>query len=242
MGIGKAIAKRYAEAGASLVLVDRDETKLSAVCEEIRAQYGVDVQDYVVDLAAPEQIDQFWQIFDHAPDVLMNNAGVFMARDFTDSDDEFVAREMQVNFGAVRQMCREMIVRRGKKGGVIINVSSIEAKLPFKADLSIYSVSKAAVSALTRSLAREYAAEGFKINAIVPGGIMTEGFKQVGVRALKKFDLGVIKDSVNFSARLPIKHYGRPDDIARAALYLAAPISDYIQGSEIVCDGGFLSN
>lgn len=54
MGISKAIAKRYAEAGASLVLVDRDETKLSAVCEEIRAQYGVDVQDYVVDLAAPE--------------------------------------------------------------------------------------------------------------------------------------------------------------------------------------------
>lgn len=239
-GIGRAIAERYAEAGADLILLDRDEVTLSKTTDDLEKIYDIKIDQFVVDLANPKAIDNFWAELTTLPDILMNNAGVFIAKDFIDSDDDFVNMEMQINFGAVRQMCREMIIRQREKGGVIINISSVEAKMPFKPEMSIYSVSKAAVSALTRSLAREYG-DKFKVNGIVPGGIMTAGFKKIGYAALKRFDLGIIQDHMRFKARLPIGHYGQPDDIARVALYLAAPMSDYLQGAEIVADGGFLS-
>jgi 3-oxoacyl-[acyl-carrier protein] reductase len=137
-------------------------------------------------------------------------------------------------------MCRQMIRRRGKRGGVIINLGSIEAVQPFKEDLAHYSVSKASVIALTRALAREYAGHGFRVNAILPGGIITPGTKAVARQVLNfKFDL--LKTGYEFSQRLPAGRAGQPDEVARMALVLASDLGSYVHGAAIPIDGGFLA-
>jgi len=147
---------------------------------------------------------------------------------------------MSVNLDAVAFMCQHMIRRRRDKGGVIVNIGSIEAILPFKEDLAVYSASKAGVIALTRALAREHAQHGFRINAIAPGGIVTEGTRAAAAQLLR-FKFGLIKTSYDFLQRLPSKRTGQPDEIARMVLVLSSDLASYVHGAVIPVDGGFLS-
>jgi len=239
-GIGKAIACRFAEAGADLELVDRDGATLAATESELSG-YGVRVRSHVVDLSRKEEIDALWDSLDGVePDILVNNAGIYPFRQFVDSDEMFVRHVMEVNLFSVTWMCREMISRRRKVGGVIINLGSIEAVLPFKEDAAHYSVSKAGVIALTRALAKEHARHGFRVNAILPGGILTPGTKAAAKEVLNlKFDL--IRTGIEFRQRLPIGRVGQPDEVARVALVLASDLASYVQGAAIPVDGGFLA-
>jgi 3-oxoacyl-[acyl-carrier protein] reductase len=126
------------------------------------------------------------------------------------------------------------------KGGVIINIGSIEAILPFKEELTHYNSSKAGVIALTRSLAKDYGKKGFRINAIIPGGIITPGTKSAAKEILK-LNFGLVKTGINFKRRLPLGKFGQPDEVALMALVLASDLSSYVHGSLIPVDGGFLS-
>ena len=137
-------------------------------------------------------------------------------------------------------MCQNMIRTRMKKGGVIINVSSIEAIMPFVQDLVPYSLSKIGVIALTRSLAKEYGNRRFRVNAIIPGGIITPGTKAVA-KELTHLKTKIIKTGIQFKMRLPLNRGGQPDEVARVALVLASDLSSYIHGALIPIDGGFLS-
>ena len=239
MGISEAIAARYAEAGARLLLLHIADKQLETVAETLCAAYDVDVATYHVDLAHREEITRFWEQLDITPDILVNNAGAYEGRVFQDTTETYRDNMIQVNFGAVVQMCQEFI-RRRKRRGTIINVSSIEAKAAFKVDMAMYAASKAAVLTLTRSLASEYSRHGFKINSIVPGGVRMRGIEQVARHELSHLHLGIIATAVKFAQRLPLGHYADPDDVARVALMLASPMSDYMSGSEVVVDGGFL--
>lgn len=238
-GIGQAIARRYAEAGAELELVDIDAAALERTAAELAS--FTDVNSHVIDLACKEQIDALWDdLAGHEPDILVNNAGIYPFREFADADEAFVRRVMEINLFSVSWMCRHMICRRGKRGGVIINMGSIEAVLPFKEDLAHYSVSKAGVIALTRALAKEHARHGFRVNAILPGGIITPGTKAAAKEVLHfRFDL--IKTGYEFMQRLPIGRVGQPDEVARIALVLASDMASYVHGAAIPVDGGFLA-
>ena len=238
-GIGLAIARRYAEAGAGLELVDINATALERVAAELAL--FTEVNSHVIDLAHKGQIDALWDsLAGHEPDILVNNAGVYPFCEFAAADEAFVRRVMEINLFSVSWMCQHMICRRGKRGGVIINLGSIEAVLPFKEDLAHYSVSKAGVIALTRALAKEYASHGFRVNAILPGGIMTPGTKAAAKQVLHfKFDL--IKTGIEFSQRLPAARVGQPDEVARMALVLASDMASYVHGAAIPIDGGFLA-
>ena len=238
-GIGQAIARRYAEAGADLELVDMDAAGLACVEQELSG-FDVQVRSHVVDLSSKKQIDALWNTLGDGPDILVNNAGVYPFRDFVDCDEQFVRRVMEVNLFSVSWMCREMIVRRRKLGGVIINLGSIEAVLPFKDDLAHYSVSKAGVIALTRALAKEHARHGFRVNAILPGGILTPGTK-AAAREVLHFRFDLIKTGYEFMQRLPVGRVGRPDEVARIALVLAGDLASYVHGAAIPVDGGFLA-
>ena len=239
-GIGRAIAWRYAEAGAELQLVDVDAATLRATAAELEAT-GYRVTSYVIDLSRKEQIDTLWaQLAGCEPDILVNNAGVYPFREFAGADEAFCRQVMEINYFSVSWMCQQMICRRHKRGGVIINLGSIEAVLPFKEDLAHYSVSKAGVIALTRALAKEYARHGFRVNAILPGGILTPGTKAAAKQVLRfRFDL--IKTGIEFSQRLPVGRVGQPDEVARLALVLASDLATYVHGVAIPVDGGFLA-
>ena len=170
---------------------------------------------------------------------MVNNAGVYPFKNFLKVGDAFLKKVMDINLKSVFLMCQHMIRGRLRRG-VIINIGSIEALLPFAEDLVPYNISKAGVIALTRALAKEYGRHGFRVNAIIPGGIVTPGTKAVA-RELTQFKLSLLKTGMLFKTRLPLNRGGQPDEIARIALVLASDLSNYVQGALIPVDGGFLS-
>jgi NAD(P)-dependent dehydrogenase (short-subunit alcohol dehydrogenase family) len=239
-GIGEAIALRLAEAGADLDLVDVDPTALTRL-EARLAPTGRTVATHHVDLADEVAVRALWDdLTGREPDVLINNAGVYPFQHFVDLDARAYRRVLAVNLDAAVWSCQRMIRGRGRRGGVIVNVGSVEALLPFKDDAAVYSASKAAVIALTRALAKEHGRHGFRVNAIVPGGIVTPGTRAVA-RDLLRGRLVRIREGVDFVRRVPIGRLGRPDEVARMAVVLASDLAAYVHGAAIVVDGGFLS-
>lgn len=240
VGIGKAMAYRFAEAGADLELVDMNRRGLGVVRREL-SPFNTEINLHKVDLSVKQEVDSLWeQLTGKEPDILVNNAGVYPFEKFLEVDEGFLERVMDINLTSVFLMCQHMIRRRLRRGGVIINVSSIEAILPFAEDLVPYNISKAGVIALTRALAKEYGKHGFRINVIIPGGIVTPGTKAVA-KQVSKFKLSLLKTGFVFKTRLPLNRGGQPDEVARIALVLASDLSSYVHGALIPVDGGFLS-
>lgn len=239
-GIGRAMAHRFAEAGADLEIVDIDGEALGAARKEL-AEWGREIHVHQVDVASRENIDGLWQTLDgRLPDILINNAGIYPFKHFEEVDDAFYRQVMQTNLDSVVWMCQRFIQKRRKLGGVIINLGSVEAVLPFMDNLAHYSVSKAGVIALTRALAKEHARHGFRVNAILPGGIVTSGTMEAA-KGVLQFDVDLVKAGVDFWRRLPVRRPGQPDEVARMALALASDLATYVHGAVIPIDGGFLS-
>ncbi|MFC1980481.1 SDR family NAD(P)-dependent oxidoreductase [Chloroflexota bacterium] len=240
IGIGKAMAYRFAEAGADLELVDINRRRLGVVKKEL-LQFGSEIDIHKVDISKEKEIDALWEDLDGIePDILVNNAGIYPFKKFLEVDDAFLKKVMDVNLKSAFLMCQHMIRRREGRGGVIINIGSIEAILPFAEDLVPYSMSKAGVIALTRALAKEYGKSGFRINVIIPGGIITSGTKAVAME-ITQFKFSLLKTGVQFKMRLPLNRGGQPDEVACIALVLASDLSSYVHGALIPVDGGFLS-
>jgi 3-oxoacyl-[acyl-carrier protein] reductase len=239
-GIGKAIASRFAEAGADLELVDINEESLNKVKEGLE-QFDTKLNVHRVNLSKKEEIDALWKRLEgKEPDILVNNAGIYPTKSFLDVDETFLKKVMDINLNSVFWMCQHMIRSRLKKGGVIINIGSIEAVMPLKEELAHYDISKAGVMVLSRALASEYGKHGFRINVLVPGGIWTSGTKNLA-REVMKFKLNVVRSGIEYGMRTPLGRLGKPDEIARMALVLASDLSSYVNGTLIVVDGGFLS-
>ena len=240
-GIGKAIAHRFAEVGASLSLVDIDGDSL-AVTEGELVSLGAEVSSYVVDVSDKSAVDRLWvNLSGGGPDILVNNAGIYPFKRFIDVDEADYRHVMETNLDSVYWMCQQMIVKRMKRGGIIINVGSTDGIRPLVEKLSHYSVSKAGVIALTKTLAKEHAKHGFRVNAIVPGGILAPGAGAIGKQILTH-RLGVLKTGLEYMQRLPVGRLGRPDEVARMALVLASDLASYVHGTVIPVDGGFLSS
>ena len=125
------------------------------------------------------------------------------------------------------------------KGGVIINIASIDALHPSQTGLAAYDASKHGVWGFTKNFALEVAAKNIRVNAIAPGGIITEGVEEMTHGAIK---VGNNQSEVidAFAARIPMKRMGEPDDIATVALFLASDAARYMTGSIVVVDGGYL--
>ena len=239
-GIGRATALRFAEAGANLELVDIDEFGLKETGELVK-DFGVEVNLHRIDLSRKVEIDALWEMLKgREPDILVNNAGVYWFKDFTEVDEAFYEKVMAINLHSVFWMCQHFVRARKNRGGVIINVSSIEAFLPFAKGLVHYDAAKLGVVAITRAIAREYGKK-IRANVVVPGGIETEGVKKLKKEAIMKLDMEKISISFNFNARLPMGRFGKPDEVARVILFLASDMASYVNGAVIPVDGGFLS-
>jgi NAD(P)-dependent dehydrogenase (short-subunit alcohol dehydrogenase family) len=240
VGIGRAMAYRFAEAGADLELVDMNKKVLGLVRNEL-SRLGSEIDIYKVDLSKEEEIDALWkELSGKEPDILVNNAGIYPFKNFLEVDDAFLSKVLAINLKSALLMCQYMIRRRLKRGGVIINIGSIEAIVPLAEDLIPYDISKTGVIALTKALAKQYGRNGFRINIILPGGITTPGTKAVA-KEFARFKMGPLKTGVELAMRLPLRRSGQPDEVARIALVLASDLSSYVHGALIPVDGGFLS-
>jgi NAD(P)-dependent dehydrogenase (short-subunit alcohol dehydrogenase family) len=142
-GIGKAMARRFAEAGADPELVDINERGLNTVAAEL-AGFKTNVNINKVDLSSQKEIAALWEeLKGNEPDILVNNAGIYPFKKFLEVDDGFLCRVRDINLKSALLMCQCMIKQRLRKGGVIVNVASIEALIPFVEVMAPYSISKA---------------------------------------------------------------------------------------------------
>jgi 3-oxoacyl-[acyl-carrier protein] reductase len=241
-GIGKAICKRFAEAGSNLLIVDIDEKGLEIIKKDLSI-FDVEIQTFIADLSSKKNIDDLWKnIHDIIPSILINNSGIYPPKDYLKIDQDFYAKVLNVNLDSVFWMCQNFIRLRKKYGGIVVNTSSIEALLPIKDKMIPYAISKSGVYALTRSLAHDYGIKGFRINGVIPGAVRTPGINRQIKEAIKKVDLGLFKTGINYKNRLPIGRMGKPDEIAKVVLFLCSDLASYVHGTMIPVDGGFLSS
>jgi NAD(P)-dependent dehydrogenase (short-subunit alcohol dehydrogenase family) len=231
-GIGRATAALFAQEGATVRLVDIDQQKVLQASAELAGQAsasGLDVRSESAWAALFESlISDYGRV-----DILVNNAGVLgdpKAGDLEALSLEDWRAVQAVNVEGVLLGCRQFVAAMGGRGGgSIVNVSSM-AGLTATPGLMAYGASKAAVRQITQSVALHCLRKGYKIrcNSIHPGFIDTEMVERAFTSDVRK----QLVDSV------PMRAFGRPEDVAQAALYLASEESRYVTGTRLVVDGG----
>jgi glucose 1-dehydrogenase len=230
-GIGFAIAQRYAEEGATVVLSDIEDAAGEAAAKSLGATYvRCDVSKSAdVNALVEGTVQKYGAI-----DILVNNAGIAMAQDFlsiTEADyDRVLGINLKGSFLMLQACARHMVTQAeaGRKPGAIVNISSVNDTLAIPTIVS-YCISKGGVSQLTRSTSIYLAPHGIRVNAIGPGSIRTEMYK--GVVA----DPAAVK---RVMSRTPLGRPGEPSEVASIAAFLVSDDASYITGETIYVDGG----
>ncbi|MPR35393.1 SDR family oxidoreductase [Salmonirosea aquatica] len=233
-GIGEACALLMAEAGAEVMVLARDEEVIKRSVFEAN-QKGLSIMGAAFDMAEPKvasriiaHVQETWGTLD----ILVNNAGMNIRKPTVDYSADEYDRIMQVNLRSVFELCQAAYPLLRASGGCIVNMSSVSA-LTHISSGSIYGMSKAALTQLTRNLAVEWAKDGIRVNAIAPWYISTP------LAAPVLEDPEKLK---NILARTPMQRVGTPEEVAAAALFLSLPAASYITGQCIGVDGGFIVN
>jgi NAD(P)-dependent dehydrogenase (short-subunit alcohol dehydrogenase family) len=235
-GIGKEMALLFAREGAAVVIAARNPDKGRQTVAEIEADGGTAlfVQCDVRSAADCQRaIDAALARFGSL-DVLVNNAGVVLAGRADDTDEATWDEVMDINAKGVFLMCRAAIpVMRAQGGGVIVNNAS-DSGIVGERRLVAYCASKGAVVLMTKAMAVDHAAEGIRVNALCPGPVYVDRWDRRA--AAGGYDVSV--DLARFISDVPMKRVGSPDEIARAALFLASDASSFMTGAAILVDGG----
>lgn len=238
-GIGKSIAERFARAGADVAILDVDAEAAEETVEEIRdaggtaAFFSCDVADWD---AVHDTVDAVVDRFDGL-DILINNAGVAHVGSVEETTEEDFDRIYRVNVKGVYNCLHAGIEPLKDSEGVIVNIASVASSTGIP-DRFAYSMSKGAVLTMTYSVACDYADDGIRCNAISPARIHTpfvDGFLEENYpeRQEEMFE--------TLSQTQPIGRMGEPEEVAELALYLCSDEANFITGSNIPIDGGFVT-
>jgi 2-deoxy-D-gluconate 3-dehydrogenase len=234
-GIGKAMALALAEAGADIIGVSKTlESSGSAIEREVTA-LGRKFTGYTSDLGNRGSVQEFLQgALAHFPviDILVNNAGTILRKPAAEHPDEYWDQVIETNLNAQFFISREIGKRMVERGaGKIIFTASL---LTFQGGITVpsYAASKGAIGQLTKALANEWASKGVQVNAIAPGYIDTDN--TAALRADPVRNPAIL-------ARIPAGRWGEPDDLKGAVVFLASRASDYVSGSILVVDGGWMA-
>lgn len=242
VGIGFGIAYRLAEAGANVVIASlyQEETENSA---KKLTEKGWKVTPVKCDVSKEEDVKNMIKrtvsVYGGI-DILVNNAGIYPSTPITQMTAEVFEKVIDVNLKGVflcTKFAAEEMIRQGR-GGKIINITSIDALHPSSAGLSSYDASKHGVWGFTKSMALELAPHKIWVNAIAPGGVLTEGVQDMQKNMPAGIDTTKVME--NFLSKIPMKRMGEPDEVGKVALFLASDMSSYITGTQIVVDGGVL--
>jgi len=243
VGIGFGIASRLAESGCRVTIVSRNGAKGEEAAKKLRAE-GNAVMSVAADVSIEEEVKRMVKEtiseYGHI-DILVNNAGIYpqipLSRMTLSDFKKVCAINMEGVFLCTKYVAERMIAR--KKGGKIINITSIDALHPSSVGLAHYDASKHGVWGFTKNIALELAPYGISVNAIAPGGIMTPGVQKLqSSGGMKQADIKAMQDA--FVKKIPMGRLGIPDDVGKVALFLASDMSSYMTGSQIVVDGGVL--
>jgi NAD(P)-dependent dehydrogenase (short-subunit alcohol dehydrogenase family) len=239
-GIGAAIAMRYASEGATVWVTGRNEDAIDSVASKIAADGGI-AEARLLDVRDSEQFETaFDELMERHGriDIVVANAAragtsAYVGPLVSISDDEWndiIAINLTGVFYAARAAAKRMIPQQS---GSIVTIGSVNSFRP-EGDVSAYAASKGGVLLLTRSLARDLASYGIRVNGIAPGSTATKNI----LEAIRRN--GWTNEEV--SARVPLGRQADPDEIASVAVFLASDDASYVTGEMIVVDGGMLCN
>ena len=232
-GLGQGMAVALAEAGADVAGVDvvaMDETR--ARVEAAGRRFAAIPQDLRGTAAAQRAVEEAAKALGRL-DILVNNAGIIRRADsidFTEADwDDVIDVNLKSVFFLAQAAARRFLAQGG--GGKIVNVASM---LSFQGGIRVpsYTASKSGVLGLTRLLANEWAAKGINVNAIAPGYMATANTAPLRADAAR---------SAEILGRIPAGRWGQPEDLAGAVVFLCSSAADYVHGSVIPVDGGWLA-
>ena len=233
-GLGRAMAEGLANAGAKVIVNGTDAERVAATVAEMRAA-GQQVEGRAFNITDEAAIVQAFEDFDArgiAIDILVNNAGIQLRKPMVDLTTAEWQRVIDTNLTSAfvigREAGRRMVAR---KHGKIINIGSLTSDLA-RATVAPYTVSKGGVKMLTKAMAAEWAEHGIQANAIGPGYMLTD--MNQALIDNPAFDAWV-------KGRAPAKRWGRPQELAGVAVFLASNASNYINGQIIYVDGGMLA-
>src|SRR3954462_4454604 len=234
-GIGRAIAHGLAEAGADVVPTSRRTEQVEAAAVEIeeRGRRSLRVTSDVSDRASLERVlEESIKAFGHV-DILVNSAGRTKRAPTLDFAEEDWNAILETNLTGTLRACqvfgRHMLER---EYGRIINIASLSTFVALY-EVAAYSASKAAVASLTKSLALEWSPRGVNVNAIAPGVFRTP----LNEKLLDETERGR-----EFLTRTPMKRFGRVEELAGAAVFLASDAASFVRGEVLTVDGGFLAS
>ena len=235
MGIGLAIVRRMYEAGANVVVADpASQREVAATVfagdgepdgHAIAIETDVSSEEQVAAMVA-DAVERFGSV-----DVLVNNAGIYPSCPVMEMEPEMFRKVIDVNLTGMflcTKAAAAQMIKQGS-GGKVINITSIDAIHPSMVGLAHYDASKHGAWGFTKNVALELAPHGIAVNAIAPGGITTPGAAGIDGAVLAQFE-----------QMIPFGRMGDPDEIGRAALFLASGLSSYTTGAQLVVDGGRL--
>jgi meso-butanediol dehydrogenase / (S,S)-butanediol dehydrogenase / diacetyl reductase len=230
-GMGAACARKFAAAGATVLIVDRNASLAAVVALEIGS--GVPLVGDISDSefcssVAREAVNRYGSL-----DVLVNAAGVIVRARGEDTTDEQWHHIMGINVSGTFFMCRSAIAEMKKRGGgAIVNFGSIWGDLG-SSGVAAYCASKGAVHNLTRALAMDHAHDNVRVNAVCPGEVNTPMLASERTSPVTEEMMAAIAESV------PMGRLAHPDEIANVVVFLASPAASYMTGSLISVDAGY---
>jgi NAD(P)-dependent dehydrogenase (short-subunit alcohol dehydrogenase family) len=234
-GIGRAIARGLAEAGADVVPTSRRIEQVEAAAKDIeeRGRRSLRITSDVSDRSSLQRVlDESVKAFGKV-DILVNSAGRTKRAPTLDFSEEDWNDILETNLTGTLRACqvfgRHMLSR---EYGSIINIASVSTFVAL-CEVAAYSASKAAVASLTKSLAIEWSPHGVRVNAIAPGVFRT---------ALNQKLLDETERSREFLVRTPMRRFGHVEELAGAAIFLASDAASYVNGEVLVVDGGLLAS
>ena len=228
-GIGLAIAERFVQENYTTIIIGRDENKLNAAQQQL-GEKCIPIAFDLNDLSAiPALVQNIVNNYGNI-NVLVNNAGINMKKEFTDVTDEDFQRILLTNVSAIFSLSREVVKNMITQGsGSIINISSMASQYGIPKVIA-YTASKSAIEGMTRAMAVELSPKGIRTNCIAPGFIATE----MSAKALNNDP----ERKAKAMGRTPMGTLGAPSDIGDAAVFLASDAARYITGVVLPVDGG----